>query len=400
MPAWHVACAAVELAVREPYFVPKALSALFGGLTPAVTFFLARRVTENRATPWIAWAIAAVSPLHVLYSATAMTEAFFGFWFLLSVLLFLKDRVIGSAAAMAPAAFTRFDVWILLIVLPALAFLQMRARGWRLAAACGLFALPVLLWLGLNAAVTGDPMNFSKVNSAYVKHFFEFNPSMADRGPGGFAFHFGSVLIAAGASVWALGIWGLAAVRTRETRALAVILGAAFGYMFALWLVRMHAGWMRYYMAMGMILAAAAALRLEGFRWRRVALAAVAVEVAILAVVHAQMTSWPRRLREAADFVRARPGLAMSDEPGVRVMAGRGRFVESHDLPKTPEAVLTHLRERGVRWLVYTDADYSAFPDLFPAMRRGDAPEGFRLAFTPPSNSDAVPRLYVYEVAP
>ena len=92
MPAWHLVCAAAQLLVSEPYYVPKLLSALFGGLSPALVFLITRRLSPRERTAWIAWGITAVLPLHVFYSATAMSEPFSGFWILLAVLALLRSR--------------------------------------------------------------------------------------------------------------------------------------------------------------------------------------------------------------------------------------------------------------------------------------------------------------------
>ena len=88
------------------------------------------------------------------------------------------------------------------------------------------------------------------------------------------------------------------------------------------------------------------------------------------------------------------------DAPGVTVLSDlpRSRFVDGQSVTHTRDGILNHMRDHGVRWVVYADVDYSPLPKLFPPMRRGENAPPFRLVYTPPSNIGYMPDIRVYEV--
>ncbi|MBK9384373.1 MAG: phospholipid carrier-dependent glycosyltransferase [Planctomycetes bacterium] len=115
-----------QLAV-EPwpaFLVARALCALLGALTALVAVRLARRLGASSRTAWIAGALIAVSPLHVLLSAQARPWAPLGFFFLLAVersAFSLRARgrgtvgaalAAGAAAALHPLGFAAFLPWL------------------------------------------------------------------------------------------------------------------------------------------------------------------------------------------------------------------------------------------------------------------------------------------------
>ena len=406
MPAWHLLCAAVQLIVSDPYYVPKFLSAVFGGLTPAVVFLIARRLSRQERTAWIAWGVAGVAPLHVLYSTSAMTEPFYGFWFASAVYCLLRVErdnlwILGSAAALIPAALTRYEAWVLLPAVPAVSFLQGRARAGTLALACVLCAVGPAAWLALNAVVTGNPLDFLHSTTGYLDHLFAFNSVAADRGPIGFLRHLGSIIATIGTVLTGLAVYGFVRVRTRDIRALGAVLGAFLGSLFLLWLFRMQVGYMRHYMAPGMVMAAMAAMALQEVSRKRLILVLVVVEFLVLgSLCSGYYRKWTFRVREAAVFVRDKPGRIFCDDPGVKVLSRLplDRFVDSWAMGRTPDEAVAFMRRRGVAWVVYSDVDYSPLPGLFPRMRQGEDAPPLYLVYVPPSNRPRIPRLLVYEM--
>ena len=310
--------------------------------------------------------------------------------------------LIVSALAMLPAALTRYESWILLPTLIALAVWQRRARPAALLASTAILALGPLTWLAINLNATGNPFAFLGGHGSYIAHLFEFYPGLADRGPIGLARHIGSVALASSVMVTALGLYGLVRNRTRDMQALAAIVAAQLILMFLLWALHLQVGYMRHYMTVGLILAAAAALSLQSLSRKRLAVGLLVVELAVLTLVHSRRATWSTRLREAAEYIRIRPGTVYCDEPGVKVLSRLplNRFADSLEMQRTPDGAVDFMRDQGVRWLVYSDTDYSPLPELFPPMRRGQDAPPFRLAYRPPSNLSFLPTIQVYELDP
>ncbi len=391
LPAWQTLCAVVESLVRQPYWAPKIISAVFGGATPALVFVLALRMRASDRVAWTAWALAMLAPWHALYSAVGMTEAFYGFWLTLATYAFVRAErdnrwLIVCALALFPATWTRFEGWFLVGALPGLAWIQRRATSATWLAATVLFVAPTALWVALNAYVTGDPLAFARSSHDNVSHFIAFRGgSWSSRGPWEIGRHLFAALAVNGVVVSAVGLRTLVSRRTRDTDVLATVLGCTFGLLFGLWLARRHVGWRRYYTPFAMPLSLLAAIGLDAIRWRRLAWTLVALETLLTVALQVRfLTGWGRPWlglrRDAAAFVRTHDGTVYCDEPTIRVIAGvsAARFVNRWSLPASGAGAIDAMRRAGVRWVVYAHIDYSMLPTAFPWMARGDS----RVPFT------------------
>lgn len=411
-PFWHILCALVELCWRDAYYVPKVLSALFGGLTPYLVYALSQRAGYGPRAAWLSWALVSLAPLHIAYSTSGMTEAFYGFWFLLSALLFLRAApdnlwLLGSAAALLPAALTRFDCWIMLAALVPMALWQRRSTLLVAALSLILLAAGPLLWFALTARMTGHPLAFLPMHGAYVEHFYQtykFHELFHDRGPLGFLFQMGAIVLTMGIAITAWGVRGAvsASTRGRNPRALAWWLLVSFVYLFVMWIMRRQVGWRRHYLAIGCGLAVFAGAAMLDAR-RRLVSWVLLFDLLVLGPTSAAFSYVPRRYAQAAEFLSQQPGKMKiyCDEPGVRLMSHlpRDRFVFSAP-SGSADTVTAWLRAREVRWVVYVEVDYSPLGELFPWMRERGERAPFALAFDPPSNLRPLQRLYVYELRP
>ncbi|MBL8899596.1 MAG: hypothetical protein JNM84_18340 [Planctomycetes bacterium] len=116
--------ARLEVEPWPAFLVARAVCALCGALTALLAVRLARRLGATARTAWIAGALIAVSPLHVLLSAQARPWAPLGLCFLLAVersAFALRARGRGtvgtalaaaSAAALHPLGFAAFLAWL------------------------------------------------------------------------------------------------------------------------------------------------------------------------------------------------------------------------------------------------------------------------------------------------
>jgi hypothetical protein len=67
------------------------------------------------------------------------------------------------------------------------------------------------------------------------------------------------------------------------------------------------------------------------------------------------------------------------------------------DAPRLPPAELqAWLRQQRVRWVVYSEVDYSPIGDVFPWMRQRESHPPLSLTFVAPSNRRPLPGVYVY----
>ncbi len=412
LPAWQLLCAAIERVIDAPYYVPKVVAAIFGGLSPAIVFALAHRLAETapakidpRRAAFIAWALAALAPWHTLYSSFGMTETFYAFWIVAAIYALVRAErdnrwFIVAAFALAPAVWTRFEGWLLVGVFPLLALAQRRARVGTFVIACVVLAVPPLAWLAINRAVTGDAMHFQHVGAHDVRTFLAFRgPAWSARGPVAIARHLGYIAAVNGVVVTLCAIVGFARIRTRDTRVVLAAVGSVFAFLFTLWLARRQVGWRRYYVPFGMPLTAMAGLALASIDARRAKQIAAVIALESVAVVAFQvhfLATWVRPWialrRDAATFVRAREGSIYCDEPTVRMLSGlpSDRFVNQWALPEVRSGDATRavaaLRNRNVRWVVFVDVDYSALARTFGWMRGGAVENPFVRVLSPPAD--------------
>jgi len=406
-PAWHLVCAVAELGWPNAYLVPKVLAALFGGATPLLVWSLARRLAGEREALW-AWLIVAVAPLEVLYATSGMSEAFYGFWFVLAALAYLRaDRgnawLLVAAAALVPAALSRFDGWILLPALAPMAWAQRRASVLVGLGAWAIAAIAPLGWLALDWRVAGRPLAFLAAHGAYLEHFYRtynFHALYHDRGPLGWAFHAACLVGTMGLFTLFLGVREAVRGRNRgrDARALALFIAVAFGWLLLMWIFRRQMGWRRHYLALGACLAPFAAIALCRLPRRR-AMLLLGADLLLVLATSAPFTYVPRRFAQAASFLRGQPGRVYTDEPGVRLLLGdRARIVSDAPPHLRPDELEAWLRAREVRWVVFSAVDYSPLGEELPWMRDGESRAPYALAFHPPSSRPPLPRLEVYQL--
>jgi hypothetical protein len=403
-PAWHLTGALVELAWPSAYYVPKLLAALFGGLTPVLVYALARRISGELAPSLLAWLIVTVAPLEVLYATSGMSEAFYGFWFVLAALAFVhaeRDNqwLLVAALALVPPSLTRFDGWILLPALVPFAWLQRRTRPTTAIGAFVIVALVPLAWFALDFYVAKRPLSFLAAHRAYVEHFYatyQFHDLYANRGPLGWTFHLACLATTMGVFTAVIGVRTAMREHGRDARALAGWIAITFAYLLAMWILRRQMGWRRHYLALGACLAVFAAIGFVRLGRRR-AIAFLVADFLLVLATSAPFVYVPRRFQQAASFLRAHEGRIYSDEPGVRLMTGGERFVS--DAPRvTPAELIAWLKARDVRWVVFSNVDYSPLGEVFPWMKDGLDRPPFVRAFDPPSNRRPLPLVTVYRL--
>jgi hypothetical protein len=122
----------------------------------------------------------------------------------------------------------------------------------------------------------------------------------------------------------------------------------------------------------------------------------VAVDLLLVLATSAPFAYVPLRFSQTATFLRHHPGRVYTDEPGIRVMLADSSRVVA-DAPRLPpQEMHAWLRQQRVRWVVYSEVDYSPLGDSFPWMRQRESHSPFSLTFVAPSNRWPLPGVYVY----
>lgn len=394
LPFFHAAGGLSVLVWDDPMIAPRLLSALFGAGAVALTFVIARRLG---ARGWMAALFLAASPMNVLFSSYAMTEAATGFFLTLALWAFLRSDATNRTflwvpVALAPATLSRYEVWPLALGIWLLAALQRRAKPGVWLAAAPLFAAPAAAWIALNYAATGDGLYFLHSSREYmITQFYAANPGLAVRSVQTFAMYLLTFFAAAGLPLL-FAVVGAVDARDRDRRAVVAFAAGYVAILLGLYLYKSNVGWLRYWLPALPPVAILAALGVDALsalfkRNLAAPLTALAlVAFAVMFVYVLPQSNWARHYLEIGAHLRAHPpeGRVYCDEPAVEVSSRlpRNSFVAAHHFPTLD---LPALRREGVTHIVWSPVDYSPVSKAFPDPRLvGD------LVFDPPSNAGPV----------
>ncbi len=180
LPLFQFFAAILNLAIHDPLLSGKIVSALAGSTTCVLVFALTKRITQSLPLASMAFALILFNPLHLLYSAAAMTDVPFGCLALAAIWFAMRDRWMAATICAGLAELVRLEAWVFILVLPLLQFLFHRRVSWM---TMSILLLLPLLWLGISHAATGDCLGYFAKRDAYQHNFLEFHSTRR-----GFAF--------------------------------------------------------------------------------------------------------------------------------------------------------------------------------------------------------------------
>ena len=145
LPLYQLVAAALNVFVVNGFYSGKIVSAIFGAGVCWFVYGVTEQLTQNkRAAFWMCLLIT-LSPLHIFYSASAMTDVPHAFFVIASLYFALRQKWIAAAVFGALAGFTRVESWMLIGLLP---FLQIVRRRRLSLPAMVILILPPLFWSG------------------------------------------------------------------------------------------------------------------------------------------------------------------------------------------------------------------------------------------------------------
>src|SRR5436305_12256459 len=143
LPLYQFTCAVINLFVGNGFYVGKIVSAIFGVGVCLLVYSITLRLTANRTAAVLAYVLIALNPLHILNSASAMTDVPHAFFVLASLYFVLRRGWVAAAIFAALAGLTRVESWMFIALLPAIQFV--RERGISLVAVV-ILLLASVLW--------------------------------------------------------------------------------------------------------------------------------------------------------------------------------------------------------------------------------------------------------------
>src|SRR5438552_3492556 len=126
LPLYQFISAVMNIFVGNGFYAGKIVSALFGVGSCLLVYSITLRLTVSARAALLGFALIALNPLHVTYSASAMTDVPNAFFVLASLYFVLQRGWVLAAIFAALAGLTRVESWMFIGLIPAIQFLKER----------------------------------------------------------------------------------------------------------------------------------------------------------------------------------------------------------------------------------------------------------------------------------
>lgn len=400
LPAYQFISAVINVFVGNGFYTGKVVSALFGVGSCVLVYNITLRLTANRAAALLSFALISLNPLHIFYSASAMTDVPHAFFVLASLYFVLRRGWILAAVFAALAGLTRVESWMFLALLPLIQFARERRISFP---ALAILLVPPLFWFYISWKATGDWLACFKARQQYHDWLLAINPALAHFSLVAVLKDGATLLISADIAVLMASFvtgWFVARrlpdLLTRRAKSddLQLILAPAIFFFAFLGLLSIayithqqpiifpRYGLILFSLGIPMLAWSFLILKQRKPQWARALLISVAAicvfDWNVQFVAALGSLNQYRAHRVVADYLRDhyQPGdrtRIFSDEGTVTVLSGiaEEKFLTTSEAPKDREGFLAFLKEKNVEYLVFIKKIDSTPAKLFPELEHG-----------------------------
>ena len=179
LPLYQFISAAFNLVINNGFYSGKVVAALFGAAACLLVYLITEKLTKNTTAATWMFLLIALNPLHIFYSASAMTDVPHAFFVLAALYFVLMGNWIVAAVFGALAGFTRVESWMLIALIPCLQFVRERRIS---IAAVLVLVVPPLLWFYVSWRATGNWLACFIQRQEYHDWLLRMNPAIAHFG--------------------------------------------------------------------------------------------------------------------------------------------------------------------------------------------------------------------------
>ena len=378
----------------------------FGVGACLLIYSITLRLTASHTAAFFGFLLIALNPLHITYSASAMTDVPHAFFVLASLYFVLQRGWVFAAVFAALAGLTRVESWMFIALIPLIQFIKERRIS---ITTLLILVIPPLFWFYISWKATGNWLQCFETRQQYHDWLLVMNPTLA---------HFSlsnvlrdgailiistdiAVLIASFVAGW------LVARRLpqgftskglpedlREILAPVVFFFAFLGLLVTAYLTHQQPmifpryGLILFSLGIPILAWTFLRVRQQKPQWaRRVLVAVIALcvfDASIQLVGSVGSLNQTSAQRAVADYLQAHfdpnsNARIFSDEGTVSVMSGipEEKFLTSSDTPRDREGFLAFLKEKNVEYLVFVSKGDSTPAKLFPELKDGNQVEPF-----------------------
>jgi Gpi18-like mannosyltransferase len=176
LPLYQFMSAVVNLVIKNGFYSGKLVAALFGAGACLLVYLITAQLTKNVAAATWMFLLIALNPLHIFYSASAMTDVPHAFFVLAALYFVLTGNWIIAAVCGALAGSTRVESWMLIGLIP---LIQLGRERRISAASCLILVIPPLFWFYISWRATGNWFACFVQRQEYHDWLLRMNPSIA-----------------------------------------------------------------------------------------------------------------------------------------------------------------------------------------------------------------------------
>src|SRR5207253_4030045 len=176
LPLYQFVSAVINVFVGNGFYTGKVVSALFGVGVCLLVYSLTLRLTSHRTAALLGFILIALNPLHIVNSASAMTDLPQAFFVLASLYFVLRRQWILAASLAAFAGLTRVESWMFIALIPLIQFFKERRVS---PVALAILLAPPVFWFYISWKATGNWLATFEVRKHYMDWLLSVNPSLA-----------------------------------------------------------------------------------------------------------------------------------------------------------------------------------------------------------------------------
>jgi hypothetical protein len=176
LPLYQFISAIVNVFVGNGFYTGKIVSALSGIGVCLLVYTITLRIVQNQTAALLSFLLIALNPLHIMNSASAMTDVPHALFVLTSLYFVLKKRWVVAAVFAALAGLTRVESWMLIALIPAIQFWKERRVS---IPAILIMLFAPLFWFYVSWKATGDWLACFRARDQYKDWLLTQNPALA-----------------------------------------------------------------------------------------------------------------------------------------------------------------------------------------------------------------------------
>ena len=176
LPLYQFISAVANIFVGNGFYTGKIVAALFGIGSCLLIYSITLRLTTSHRAALLGFALIALNPLHITYSASAMTDVPHAFFVLASLYFVLRRGWVLAAVFAALAGLTRVESWMFIALIPAIQFLKERRIS---ITALVILIIPPLFWFYISWKATGNWLACFVQRQYYHDWLLAMNPALA-----------------------------------------------------------------------------------------------------------------------------------------------------------------------------------------------------------------------------